>query len=205
MVKCKNVPLKGDEEADLLKTNEVEVVQRFHEVNVDILSETHSNENVVANLCKQNFSAQAEAETLKPNKMVEENLLTEFVIENPAEMSEKSECSDEDDEVSHFLDDSVEKNVAKNCIKKDENVQNGPMTPVDDRSSLDEECIDEISDCSLGEVSLSFGAATSEEERRRLFSQSDNNVDIRNLILGRTFVLCFCDNVSCCYGLLGFN
>ena len=62
-------------------------------------------------------------------------------------------------------------------------------------TDFDEECIEEIPDCSLGEVSLSFGAATSEEERRRLFSQSDNNVDIRNLILGRTFVLCFCDNV----------
>ena len=51
-------------------------------------------------------------------------------------------------------------------------------------------------DCSLGEVSLSFGATDSEEERRRIFSQSDSNDDIRNLILGRAFVLCFCDNVS---------
>ena len=100
MAKCKNVPLEGDEEADLLKTNEVEIVQGFHEVNVDILSESHTHENVVANLCKQNLSALAEAETVKPNKMVEENLLTESVLQHPAEMSENFKCSNEDDKVS---------------------------------------------------------------------------------------------------------
>ena len=53
----------------------------------------------------------------------------------------------------------------------------------------------EIPDCSLGEASLSFNDESSDEVRRRLASQSDANVDIRNLILGRSFVLCVCDNV----------
>jgi len=63
-----------------------------------------------------------------------------------------------------------------------------------------------IPDCSLGEASLCFNDESSEEVRRRLASQSDTNVDIRNLILGRAFVLCVCDNFDCeCEGEIRFS
>jgi len=37
----------------------------------------------------------------------------------------------------------------------------------------------------------------SSDEIKRLISQSDSNVDIRSLIIGKSFVLCFCKSVEC--------
>jgi len=215
MAKCKNVPLDEDEEADLMKTNEMEVVQEFNEENKD---DTESHVNVVANLTKQKHGLQSVIETVQPKETVENNLVAESLVEDPNDVSGNSECSDEDDDdASHFLNEYGNKSVAKSNddIKYDglnrssdtanddeemESDDDPKVFDINDHAEKppvnEEECMNEIPDCSLGEVSLTFGAATSEEERRRLYSQSDNNVDIRNLILGRAFVLCFCDNVS---------
>jgi len=225
MAKCKNVPLDEDEEADLMKTNEMEVVQEFYEENKD---DTESHVNVVANLTKQKHGLQSVIETVQPKETVENNLVAESLVEDPNDVSGNSECSDEDDDdASHFLNEYGNKSVAKrnDDIKYDglnrssdtanddeemESDDDPKVFDINDHAEKppvnEEECMDEIPDCSLGEVSLTFGAATSEEERRRLYSQSDNNVDIRNLILGRAFVLCFCDNFDCeCEGEVKFD
>ena len=120
----------------------------------------------------------------------------------PDEASKNNmESSEEENYASQnkmHIEESDPQTEPKNQYDSKKIYENPNKTTDDDKNGETEESPSkyEMPDCSLGEVSLSFGATDSEEERRRIFSQSDSNVDIRNRILGRAFVLCFCDNVN---------
>ena len=68
--------------------------------------------------------------------------------------------------------------------------------------------IDAFPKCSLGDASLNFDEIESSRVRNRIVSNSDTNVDIRNLIVSNHFVLCHCGNLDdeCeCSGDVKFN
>ena len=68
--------------------------------------------------------------------------------------------------------------------------------------------IDAFPKCSLGDASLNFDEIESSRVRNRIVSNSDTNVDIRNLIVSNHFVLCHCGNLDgeCeCPGEVKFN
>jgi len=235
MAKCKNVPITEDEVnedgVESAKTVEMEVAHEYDKD--DNIEKTEAAVgNVVRNLSKQKQvleqvqSAEAPVVEDDANNSIVEHSMNDV----PPEEASKNEMesSEEDNDESHFLDEVIEdKSADKNKMQIDEpdpktdlsraesednddsktNDEKPNKTTDEDNNEEDEESTTnyEIPDCSLGEVSLNFGAKASEEERKRLFSQSDSNVDIRNLILGRAFVLCFCDNFDCeCEGEVQF-
>jgi len=218
MAKCKNVPIEDDasEEVDPVKTVEMEVAHEYHKEEKNDKIEVV--ENIVSKLSKQK-QVLGQAQTAEAPEV--ENVDKE-VTQNASKNDSGS--SEEDNDASHFIEDGVNKSIDKNKMQVDEADSKTDMSAQseenDDSAMTDEtpnKIVDknedaeessnnyEIPNCSLGEVSLNFGATASEDERKRLFSQSDSNVDIRNLILGRAFVLCFCDNFDCeCEGEVQF-
>ena len=225
MAKCKNVPITEDEAneegVESAKTVEMEVAHEFDKE--DKIEKTESVGNVVRNLSKQKqVLEQVQSYEALAVEDDANNSIVEHSMNNvPPEEASKNEMesSEEDNDASHFLEDVIEnKSIDKNKMQVDEPDPKTDLICAESEDNDDSKTIDEnpsktndedkneeaeessnnyeIPDCSLGEVSLNFGATASEEERKRLFSQSDSNVDIRNLILGRAFVLCFCDNVS---------
>jgi len=132
--------------------------------------------------------------------------------------SEKDlEGSEDENDDSHYLRASEEVPVAvtsnlmnDNTVSNEEDDTSVPVegdgTSIHDEEAEEQAPKYEIPDCSLREASLCFGETASEDERLRLVSQSDANVDIRNLIMGRDFVLCLCDNFDCeCEGEVHFT
>eukprot|EP00092_Neocalanus_flemingeri_P019742 GFUD01021382.1.p1 GENE.GFUD01021382.1~~GFUD01021382.1.p1 ORF type:complete len:387 (+),score=124.97 GFUD01021382.1:50-1210(+) len=216
MTKCKNDPIDAGNvqekmNAENIKSVEVEVA---HELDDD---ET-GLANVVTSLGKQ--SKVCEQEKLFLNNKVnseavgKELEIVESEYEDPTNSditcNESQNVEDENDE-SHFLvnDDKLSAAEASESLYEEDTIEDRNSASKVDGQNIEElngsESY-EIPDCSLEEASLCFDAATSEEERIRLESQSDNNVDIRNLIMGRAFVLCLCDNSDCeCEGETQFS
>merc|ERR1719318_2466465 len=219
MAKCKNDPINGDEAKEeqvdeSAKTVEMEVA---HEYGKDAKNdEMEVVENIVTKLSKQK-------QVLKQKQISEDLDVDECANNSIAEQS----MEDVPEDASHFLEDvSEDKSDDKNKKHIDEldpktdlsraeeeypdgseTIDENPNRTTDDKNEDADESFNnyEIPNCSLGEASLNFGEAASEEERKRLVSQSDSNVDIRNLIMGRAFVLCFCDNFDCeCEGEVQF-
>merc|ERR1712059_239294 len=93
-------------------------------------------------------------------------------------------------EESHFLDETE-----KTDEIKDDQVQTETKEDMEDAGSY-------------VEPSLFLGDSTvegEEEDRKRLMSLSDSDIDIRMLLMGRSFVLCRCANNDCdCDGEVWF-
>ena len=113
--------------------------------------------------------------------------------EDETNMKYDDECSDDENDDSHFIEAPV---VVCHDVKSNEEEASMEVS----KNIYKEDCElgsnSESPDCSLGEASLCFEMEVGrDEEGRRLASMSDTNVDIRNLVIGRGFVLCLCDNV----------
>eukprot|EP00092_Neocalanus_flemingeri_P038083 GFUD01041453.1.p1 GENE.GFUD01041453.1~~GFUD01041453.1.p1 ORF type:complete len:392 (-),score=127.69 GFUD01041453.1:147-1322(-) len=221
MAKCKNEPIdagnvREEMNGEIIKSVEVEVSHELEK------STNYDDEtglvNVVTSLGKQNKVH--EQEIIRNHKANSEAVVNELEImgseyEDPTNSdvtcNESQTVEDENDE-SHFLvnDDKLSAAEASESLYEEDTIEDRNSASKADGSPYVEELNEsqkyEIPDCSLEEASLCFDAATSSEERIRLESQSDNNVDIRNLIMGRAFVLCLCDNSDCeCEGETQFS
>eukprot|EP00092_Neocalanus_flemingeri_P005548 GFUD01005979.1.p1 GENE.GFUD01005979.1~~GFUD01005979.1.p1 ORF type:complete len:378 (-),score=119.63 GFUD01005979.1:142-1275(-) len=141
--------------------------------------------------------------TIKPIEGVEDETEPEINDESSSLYAEIMSTDSEDD-TSHFLDE-INENLNYSPPKNTEDSMEGSEQAGDCEKLVDYndnkiETSHAVTDpnCSLGEASLCFDSKDGEEERRRLSSLSDTNVDIRNIILGRSFVLCICGDLDCC-------
>jgi len=233
LAKCKNVPLVGEDAADesnmpLNKTNEVEV---FHEKDVSKVMDEDENTGR-GGRSDQSNPKEVDIQAIKEITQ-EESFLTDNIVKNLAKQIKATSHPEPTDECPPSNDletevDNTEVDIstepdAETTINDNETSMNdddvsydnddshfvpAPMEAVDGTPGEDGVAhYSEIPDCSLGEASLCFETdAGGEEERRRLASTSDTNVDIRNLVTGRGFVLCVCDNYDCeCEGEVHFS
>merc|ERR1719318_1004004 len=233
MAKCKNDPIIEDEakeeQVESAKTVEMEVAHEYGKEDKNDKMEVVVN--IVTKLSKQKqvLEQKQTSEDLEVDECGNYSIAEQSTDGVPEGASNtETESSEEDNDASHFLEDVGEdKSDDKNKMHIDEpdpkiylsraesedpddseTIDETPNRTTDDLNEYTEESSNdyEVPNCSLGEVSLNFGEAASEEQRKRLVSQSDSNVDIRNLILGRAFVLCFCDNFDCeCEGEVLFD
>ena len=221
--KCKNSPLDseagGDPNAIMSKTNEVEVVHG-EEDNKDVFEQENvsKDDNLeTEEIIGGDFSSHNKA-GVKPDeeRISSENLVANLVkqviaVEQQGQMyvSPVKEYDNEEDEapVRDIALKDVDTGMDDDASTDEYEEMYVNPVPSD---ALDGISDSEIPDCSLGEASLCFEVEGrgEEAERKRLASKSDTNVDIRNLIIGRGFVLCVCDNVRDCFSLFfshGFN
>merc|ERR1719318_1075218 len=207
MAKCKNDPINGDEAKEeqvdeSAKTVEMEVA---HEYGKDAKNdEMEAVENIVTKLSKQKqvLKQKQISEDLDVDECANNSIAEQSMEDVPEDASKPETESSEDDDASHFLEDvSEDKSDDKNKKHIDEldpktdlsraeseypdgseTIDENPNRTTDDKNEDADESSNyyEIPNCSLGEASLNFGEAAS-EERKRLVSQSDSNADIRNL------------------------
>jgi len=232
LAKCKNDPLETDDvrddnisEAEITKNVQVEIAHEYLDSKSNSSKIDIKENNIVRNLSKQKEILE-QAKNVSPEEDMDDNVTELEQTSNEdcleSEVENDLEGSEDDNDASHYLETSGEVPVtlASKLIYKDAETVNFEE---DDTSIHDEEGATsihdeevkeaeeptpnyEIPDCSLGEASLCFGKSASKDERTRLESRSDANVDIRNLILGRDFVLCLCDNFDCeCDGEVHFT
>jgi len=230
LAKCKNDPLETDDvrddnisEAEITKNVEVEIAHEYVDSKSNSSKIDIKENNIVTNLSKQKEILE-QAHNVSPEEDMDDDVTEPEQTSNEdcldSEVENDLEGSEDDNDASHYLETSGEVTVplAARLVYEDAVNHEEDVTSVhddEDATSIHDEeieaaeeptSINEIADCSLGEASLCFGKSASKYERTRLESRSDANVDIRNLIMGRDFVLCLCDNFDCeCDGEVHFT
>jgi len=228
--KCKNVAAGTTTGEDKLEENEgcppaSKISKRAQEIEVqvgliekteeetDCDKENGINEgNVkipISKSSKKNLTVTFEKESQSKSKDDTEVDLNDEPPSLPADIA----CSDSEYDTSHFLEETYDKlksQLRKNTANPKESTEDIRKADDDFEGQVDcnDNKVDDVlnePDCSLGEASLCFDSKDDDDERRRIASQSDTNVDIRNIMLGRSFALCICEDVNCaCEGEVEF-